>query len=157
MSLVTHLLSTIIVSCLHSPFTCLLSHVSCHPSPVNYPCELSPITCLLSHVSCHPSLVNHPCILSHLSYHLSPVSCLLSPISWQPSLCPVSCHLSPISCRLCLISSLCLPSPFTYSYGYWFCVVLIAGHFHSTILWTKYLFHNTFHLLSCLGKYLSEN
>ena len=81
-----------IVSCLTSPVSRPLSHISCLTCPVS--CFLSPVSRLLSHVSCLMSPVSRllypvSCILSHVSCLTSPFSRLLSHI---PCLrCPVMC------------------------------------------------------------------
>ena len=73
-----------------SPFSCVLSPISCHPC-------LSTVSHLLSHFSCLPSPVSLTCLQS-------PFSRLPSPVYWLPCLSPVSRLLSPV---------FCLPSPVT--------------------------------------------
>ena len=99
-----------------SPFSCVLSPISCHPC-------LSTVSHLLSHVSCLPSPVSLTCLQSPFSRLPSPVywlpclshvSRLLSPVSCLPCLSPVTRLLSHISCRTSPVSVShvpCLTSP----------------------------------------------
>ena len=89
------------------PVTRLLSHVSCHMSPVRVFCHTSdvPIARLLrdlSHVSCHTSSATR--LLPHVFCHTSPVTRLLS----QSHVSCETCHTSPVraSCQTSSVTRL---------------------------------------------------